>query len=74
MFTVSILLLIAFTWIRGGYITILNLIGIPLCMLAYAIAFFIITVYFLKKYETSLPVWLIILTILIAGSLPDIYA
>lgn len=74
IFVISLGILIAFMWLRGGSITVLGLTGFPLSMLVYAAAYFGITVYFLNKYKTILPVWLVLLVILVGTSFMDIYA
>lgn len=69
----SFVLMCAFAWLRGGYISVLKLSGFPLSMLIYAITYFAITIYFLKTFKKSLPVWLIVLLILAGTSFIEIY-
>lgn len=68
IFLISFFLQLLFFWLRGGYITILGLTGFPLSMIVFFIAYFIATVWLMKKYREILPAWIIIMTILIGTS------
>lgn len=68
IFLITFFLQFLFFWLRGGYITVLGLTGFPLSILVFFITYFIVTVWLMKKYETILPRWSIITTILIGTS------
>lgn len=68
IFLISFFLQLIFFWLRGGYITILGLTGFPLSMIVFFIAYFIATVWLMKKYREILPAWSIITAILIGTS------
>lgn len=64
----SLMLMLAFSWLRGGYVTVLGLTGFPLSMMAYWIVFFVATVFWLKRYAGVLPVWGVVAAVL-AGTM-----
>lgn len=74
IFTASFLLTCAFLWLRGGFVTVLGLSGQPLSILVYAVTYFGLTLFFLKKYRTALPVWSIVALVLLGAMLLEIYA
>lgn len=73
IFSVIFLLQFPFFWLRGGYITVFGLRGFPLAIIVYAIVFFLMTVWLLRRYGQTLPRWSIITAILIGASCLELF-
>lgn len=71
---VSFILVIAFLWLRGGYVSVLNLTGYPLSILVCGIIYFFFTIFMLKKYKTRLSTFSIIVAIVVGTSLLEAFA
>lgn len=60
VFLISLALYLTVFWIRGGYIELLSISGVPLASLVYGITYYILTVILLHKFRKKLsPGWIV---------------
>lgn len=60
VFLISLALLLAFFWIRAGYIELFSLSGLRLTSLVYGITYYILTIVMLRKFREKLsPGWIV---------------